>query len=77
MNTTSYILPADLVAELDSFPPPGFGPSRVNWTEESDQVVLQYWGKIRREDLINVFKDRYGFGSKNTLLARYKFLTGK
>ena len=75
MKTTTYTLPTDLVAELDSFSPPGFGPSRVTWTEEADQVVLQYWGKIRREDLLSVFKQRYGFGSKNTLLTRFKLLT--
>jgi len=73
----SYKIPSELEAELDSIIEPQIGGNRARFTPEQDAIIKKYWPVKKRPELVEWFKARYGFGSKQTLLRRYKELTKK
>ncbi len=68
-----YVIPDDLLAELDQIPLRSFRGA-IKWTPETDAVILEGWEKRHQQKFIMWFKKKYGFGSGKTLRTRYNAL---
>ena len=77
MKTTTYIIPKNIIAELNALPPPpGAGPKSI-WSDEQDAILLECWKTRDRVPFIKWFNEKYGHGSKSSMQRHYKMLTNK
>ena len=71
-----YILPPELIEELESLPNK-YDKWRDQWDAEKDAILIKVWLAKRQEDVAAWWKARYGWGSVSTLKRHHHELMTK
>ena len=68
-------LPTATLKALESLPKVDIGRISV-FSDEMDQEILYARGRYQWNAFADYFKEKYGFGTAQTLLKRYRILAG-
>ena len=76
-NKGVYKIPADLLAEFDALLDSTRSGIKIKWTKEQDALIVALWPKKNHVAFVEMFIKKYGVGSKSSVSARYRTLTGR
>jgi len=76
MKVKEYMIPADLIEELEALPNK-YDKWHDLWDDEKDAILLRIWETKRQEDVARWWKARYGWGSVSTLKRHHHELMTK
>jgi hypothetical protein len=68
------VIPKNIADELDAMQAPRKNRG-MTMTNEQKAVLLKYWTIKDQKTFVAWFKKKYGWGSHNTLLRKYRELT--
>jgi len=69
-----YKIPAELLADFMTLPNSTGSGKKINWTQEQDSLILNMWPIKKHSEFVKKFIDKYGFGSRTSIIERYRTL---
>jgi hypothetical protein len=73
-RSKTVTIPADIQAELDQIANRTQQGRRIAWTPEQDAILVHLMDNKPAVDACVWWKKKYGWGSKESLVKRYKHL---